>query len=69
MIKIRSMSSNLGSALSEVEFTIVDETHPLQKEIGRYTATVEGRFIDASDPNLIAAVEAIVAEVESTGGL
>lgn len=65
MIRVRSMSTNLGSALCEVEFQDIDDTGPLLRVRGQYIASIEGRYLGSDDPDLIAALEHLLESNET----
>lgn len=55
-INVISLATHLGTGLSETNFKLIDDSTVLNRVIGEYTVTVEGRFTEADDPDLFQAI-------------
>jgi len=62
ILRVLSMSSDLTSGECTVEFQVIDDSKVLQQVLGQYITTVEGKFVDAADPDLLAALQELLEE-------
>lgn len=64
-IKIISISTDLGSNRSTVNFKTFDTSTPLHKMTGEYDVEVDGRYEELDSHELIHKLEEIIAESEN----